>query len=184
MGAEEDAKLLFNQQPIPELATPYVDEESNWAHAHTSPSGLEYFHPQPQVMKSETAEGSAARSTLVAPSASSSTASRSPSPHPPDLYEYGTLNADQRTWRCAYPGCHSKAMFVRPCDLRKHFHRHSKNFFCRHEDCPQSREGGFSSKKDRARHETKHNPGVPCEWEGCDRIFSRLDNMRNHMNRS
>lgn len=48
--------------------------------------------------------------------------------------------------------------------------------------------GGFSSKKDRARHEAKHNPGIRCEWHGpngeeCARMFSRMDNMKDHVRR-
>ena len=47
---------------------------------------------------------------------------------------------------------------------------------------------GFSSKKDRARHEAKHNPRIMCEWineDGtqCDRRFSRVDNMKDHVRR-
>ena len=151
---------------------------------------------------------------LLSPAVHGGTPSRSRSPSPntsPDLQNYGTLNADHRTWRCSYPGCHSKAVFVRPCDLRKHFHRHEKKFFCRHDGCSQSEagarkaalatvkaqrpgedsasghsvgmSGGFSSKKDRARHEAKHNPGVECEWDGCERVFSRVDNMKDHFRR-
>jgi len=104
-------------------------------------------------------------------------------------------------WRCAYPGCTSRATFTRGCDLRKHYNRHSKHLFCRVEGCPQSEaiaaakagsdgqlSGGFSSKKDRARHEAKHNPGIRCEWRGpegeeCGRIFSRMDNMKDHVRR-
>jgi hypothetical protein len=229
MGQMGDAEMLFDQQMIvSELSTPYIDEEANWAHAHTSSAGFDYFHPLPHQVtnaayptltsssdfnfadltsasgpstyapstSSMSSTSSAYYSTTslsVPPSASSANNassssraafSRSPSPHSSDLYNFGTLNSDNRTWKCAYPGCHSKAIFVRPCDLRKHFHRHNKSFFCRHEGCPQAKEGGFSSKKDRARHESKHNPGVACEWEGCERIFSRVDNMRNHMQRS
>ena len=109
-----------------------------------------------------------------------------------------------QTWRCAYPGCTSRAMFTRGCDLRKHFNRHSKHLFCRVDGCPQSEAcavadssgrrgslsggGGFSSKKDRARHEAKHNPGIRCEWRGsegeeCGRVFSRMDNMKDHVRR-
>ena len=108
-----------------------------------------------------------------------------------------------QTWRCAYPGCTSRALFTRGCDLRKHFNRHSKHLFCRVEGCPQSAAssakdldgrrgsnfgGGFSSKKDRARHEAKHNPGIRCEWRGpegedCGRVFSRMDNMKDHVRR-
>lgn len=102
--------------------------------------------------------------------------SRSLSPSAPDLRAYGYPNKNG-TWTCAYPGCTSRAVFTRGCDLRKHHKRHTKSFFCRHEGCPQATGGGFSSKKDLARHEAKHNPGVMCEWQGCDRVFSRVDNM-------
>ena len=110
--------------------------------------------------------------------------SRSSSPNnPADLQNFGYLCADGKSWRCAHPGCTSHAVFTRGCDLRKHFRRHTKSLFCRHEYCPQSTEAGFSSKKDRDRHEAKHKPGTPCEWEGCDRIFSRVDNMKDHVRR-
>lgn len=102
--------------------------------------------------------------------------SRSLSPSSPDLRAFG-IPHNNGTWRCAYPGCTSKAVFSRRCDLRKHHKRHTKSFFCRHTDCPQSSGGGFSSKKDLARHEAKHNPDVGCDWDGCDRVFSRVDNM-------
>jgi hypothetical protein len=114
--------------------------------------------------------------------ASTSTGDRSPSmsrsmsPSSPDLRNYGYANKNG-TWSCAYPGCTSRAVFTRGCDLRKHHKRHTKSFFCRHEGCPQATGGGFSSKKDLARHEAKHNPGVLCDWDGCDRVFSRVDNM-------
>ncbi|ETI20484.1 hypothetical protein G647_08521 [Cladophialophora carrionii CBS 160.54] len=107
-----------------------------------------------------------------------------------------------QSWRCAYPGCTSRATFTRGCDLRKHYNRHSKHLFCRVDGCPQSEAaaaaraksadqplaGGFSSKKDRARHEAKHNPGIKCEWRGpegeeCGRVFSRMDNMKDHVRR-
>lgn len=108
--------------------------------------------------------------------------SRSLSPTSGNLENYGFPN-DDGSWRCAYPGCSSRNIFTRGCDLRKHYKRHSKHLFCRHDGCPQSSEGGFSSKKDRARHEAKHNPGVPCEWDGCGRVFSRVDNMKDHVRR-
>lgn len=81
--------------------------------------------------------------------------SRSASPNPADLHNFGFLLPDGKTWSCAYPNCTSQAAFIRGCDLRKHYRRHTKSLFCRHEECPQSREGGFSSRKDRERHESK-----------------------------
>lgn len=115
---------------------------------------------------------------------SSSQFSRSPSPgNPSDLQNFGYPLSDGRTWRCGYPGCTSQATFTRGCDLRKHFRRHTKSLFCRIEGCPQATEGGFSSRKDRDRHEAKHQPDIPCEWPGCDRVFSRVDNMKDHVRR-
>jgi hypothetical protein len=71
-----------------------------------------------------------------------------------------------------------------PADLRKHLNRHSKHLFCQVEGYPQSEAcsladsssqrgsasggGGFSSKKDRVRHEAKYR----CGW-----VFSRMDSM-------
>jgi hypothetical protein len=114
----------------------------------------------------------------------------------------GVHGGQSQSWRCAYPGCTSRATFTRGCDLRKHYNRHSKHLFCRVDGCPQSEaaaaarsksadqplSGGFSSKKDRARHEAKHNPGIKCEWRGpegeeCGRVFSRMDNMKDHVRR-
>ena len=110
-----------------------------------------------------------------------SSASRSPSPNPSELHNFGYPAPDGKSWRCAHPGCTSQATFTRGCDLRKHFRRHTKSLFCRHESCSQSQ--GFSSKKDRDRHEASHQPGVACEWRGCERIFSRVDNMKDHVRR-
>ena len=112
-----------------------------------------------------------------------SSGSRSPSPNPSELHNFGYLLADGKTWRCAHPGCTSQATFTRGCDLRKHFKRHTKFLFCRYENCAQSWENGFSSKKDRDRHENKHKPSVVCEWPDCDKIFSRVDNMKDHVKR-
>ena len=99
-----------------------------------------------------------------------------------DISYYGTPTGDG-TWRCSYPGCASRTVFHRGCDLRKHYKRHGRHFFCRHTGCPKSTSGGFSSRKDRGRHEAKHNPSIQCGWEGCPRIFSRVDNMRDHVRR-
>jgi hypothetical protein len=57
--------------------------------------------------------------------------SRSLSPTSPDLRAYGFPNKNG-TWNCSYPGCTSRAVFTRGCDLRKHHKRHTKSFFCRH----------------------------------------------------
>ena len=81
----------------------------------------------------------------------SSDTSRPTSPNPADLSNFGILLPDGRSWRCAYSGCTSQARFTRGCDLRKHYRRHTKSLFCPNEDCPQSKEGGFSSKKDLVR---------------------------------
>jgi len=109
--------------------------------------------------------------------------SRSTSPNPADLHNFGYPLPDGRSWRCGYAHCTSQAVFTRGCDLRKHFRRHTKSLYCRYEDCSQSREGGFSSKKDRDRHESKHAPKIHCTQRDCGRVFSRVDNMKDHVRR-
>ncbi|KAF4762070.1 hypothetical protein HAV15_006262 [Penicillium sp. str.  len=98
------------------------------------------------------------------------------------LAQYGILDGDG-LWRCAHPGCTSEARFRRGCDLRKHFNRHRKHWPCRHNGCSKSKQGSFSSKKDRNRHEGMHNPSIVCEYGGCERVFSRVDNMKDHVRR-
>lgn len=145
-------------------------------------------HTQDSSFLSPSPDSCSAMSTSPAPTVLSdfeSSSSRQPSSppfNPADLSRYG-IPAGDGVWRCAHPGCTSQALFRRGCDLRKHFNRHRKHLFCRHEGCPQSKQGGFSSKKDRARHEAKHNPGIVCEWDGCGRVFSRVDNMKDHVRR-
>lgn len=113
----------------------------------------------------------------------SSDGSRSVSPNPADLHNFGYLLPDGRSWRCAHSHCTSQAVFTRGCDLRKHFKRHTKSLYCQYEDCPQSREGGFSSKKDKDRHESRHAPKIHCTQSDCERVFSRVDNMKDHVRR-
>jgi hypothetical protein len=136
--------------------------------AHTTPINLESYRTTraPSPVSEASSLTSHAMSEL----------SRGASPDANEMSRWGTRNSSGN-WSCAWPGCTSRSTFNRGCDLRKHYKRHSKTLFCRHDGCPQSIEGGFSSKKDRARHEASHNPGVLCEWDGCERLFSRQDNM-------
>lgn len=159
---------------------PWLHQEEDALHSRNGPSTeiqcltFQPYEPEPQGVP-----------TFVPPLEEShhvSPSSSSPSLPPTDLQDYGTLNPDG-TWRCAYPSCTSRVLFTRGCDLRKHYKRHAKTLFCRHQGCPQSTNGGFSSKKDRARHEAKHDPDVKCERRGCGRVFSRVDNMRDHVRR-
>ncbi|KAF2149899.1 hypothetical protein K461DRAFT_35750 [Myriangium duriaei CBS 260.36] len=148
------------------------------------PPGHHFLHPA----ESGKIDTRVSRSTSLTSSASSmrynqaENFSRSTSPSAAEMANWGFRN-EHGTWSCAFPGCTSKSTFQRGCDLRKHYRRHTKTLFCRHNGCPQATEGGFSSKKDRARHEAKHNPQITCEWPGCDRLFSRLDNMKDHVRR-
>jgi hypothetical protein len=97
-----------------------------------------------------------------------------------------------RALSCPFRGCNSKLLFTRVCDLNKHYRQHFKRFFCRVEGCPMSEQAalsgkndgssiGFALKKDRLRHETSHNPSIRCEI--CGKVFSRADNMQNHIQR-
>ncbi|KAL4780191.1 hypothetical protein BJX76DRAFT_351197 [Aspergillus varians] len=139
------------------------------------------FTQSPSPTPSATGTG-----TTTLPSRTPSTSSSNTK----DLTLYGTPSPTHPgAWRCAYPNCTSPSLFRRGCDLRKHYNRHRKHLFCRHDGCPQANAqipgAGFSSKKDRDRHEAKHNPGIVCEWagEGCTRVFSRVDNMKDHVRR-
>ena len=119
--------LSYNQSPYSSVATS-LSPSASYA-AETWPNApWPALHPDDAEGLSET--------------------SRSTSPNPADLHNFGILLNDGRSWKCAYPGCTSQARFTRGCDLRKHYRRHTKTLFCRHEDCPQHTEGGFSSNKD------------------------------------
>ncbi|KAF5855010.1 hypothetical protein ETB97_010288 [Aspergillus alliaceus] len=97
--------------------------------------------------------------------------------------------------KCPFPGCKSTARFATPRDFRRHYRQHFKRFFCHYENCPQSApdphnpsKRGFATRKDRDRHEAKHKPEIRCQWrnqhgEQCTRVFSRMDNMRDHVRR-
>lgn len=195
-GEEEEARRLFLQDagaypPAAQPGMPYLPSqhwmpEFNPASAgiplQSSSQGLTHPSNYPADPWS-----SSSWSTLrpdAFDDGTSSQPSRSSSPgNPADLQNFGFPLSDGRSWRCAYPGCTSQAVFTRGCDLRKHFRRHTKSLFCRFDGCPQTTQPGFSSKKDRDRHEAKHAPGVTCEWEGCERLFSRVDNMKDHVRR-
>ncbi|OQO01639.1 hypothetical protein B0A48_12675 [Cryoendolithus antarcticus] len=84
---------------------------------------------------------------------------RSLSPDPCDSTRCGFVETSG-LWRCGWPGCTSPSRFERICDLRKHYKRHYKVLCCRYPGCPKAGKAGFSNKKDRARHEAKHNPEI------------------------
>ncbi|KAF9881675.1 hypothetical protein CkaCkLH20_00821 [Colletotrichum karsti] len=97
---------------------------------------------------------------------------------PADLHQMGYLDV-AGNWRCRYAGCCSSRVFLRACDLRKHFRGHAKYFFCTEKRCQQAGVG-FATRKDFQRHMGSHKPAVRCLHPDCDRIFSRKDNMREH----
>ena len=187
-----NAPLGGSSHPHHLSASPHFSHQSS----HNSSLSSMSRSPSPTIYQMPGSTSSGLRPTLRSNSTSSNSS----------LHAYGIPVTDpnsasgQPAWRCAYPGCTSRATFTRGCDLRKHYNRHSKHLFCRVDGCPQSQAaaasrstdgslmGGFSSKKDRARHEAKHNPGIKCEWKGpsgeeCGRIFSRMDNMKDHVRR-
>ncbi|KAK0928970.1 hypothetical protein LTR29_017194 [Friedmanniomyces endolithicus] len=158
------------------------DYGQNLVTAGPSSASVDYLSPEEAAQTRTSRATSFASNASSAPSLSQSDFSRSVSPSASEMAKWGYRN-ETRSWSCGYPGCASKSTFSRGCDLRKHYKRHTKTLFCRHEGCPQATSGGFSSKKDCARHEAKHNPKVACEWDGCDRLFSRVDNMKDHVRR-
>ncbi|KAF2815531.1 uncharacterized protein BDZ99DRAFT_516250 [Mytilinidion resinicola] len=58
-------------------------------------------------------------------------------------------------------------------------------FFCSYEDCPQSKDagGGFATRSQLERHNGVHDPSAKCVWRGCDRVFSQVHSMRDHIKR-
>lgn len=202
MGEEEEARRLFYSDPLNyppppghpayqgQQQVPIVPSQ-RWPPGYSSgPSNPQMGEHSFPVMQSSpyAAESYSTNSwSSLRPDDTediSSPVSRASSPgNPSDLQNFGYPLNDGVSWKCAYPGCTSQSVFTRGCDLRKHFRRHSKTLFCRHQGCPAATEGGFSSRKDRDRHEAKHRPDIPCEWRGCDRVFSRVDNMKDHVRR-
>ena len=194
-GEEEEARRLFLQDsgaypPTTHVGLPYLPSQHWVPEFNPSSAGvpLQPSHGLTAPTQYPTEPWSSSSWSNLRPDAfddgTSSQPSRSSSPgNPADLQNFGYPLSDGRSWRCAYPGCTSQAVFTRGCDLRKHFRRHTKSLFCRFEGCSQTAQPGFSSKKDRDRHEAKHAPGVSCEWQGCERVFSRVDNMKDHVRR-
>lgn len=202
LGEEEEARRLFYSDPLnhpPPPGHPAYQGPPNvpvvpcqrWPSTYGSGSSYTQY---PQYSLATAGPSSYATSSYSTGPWSSlhpddvddtfSQPSRSSSPgNPADLPNFGYPLGDGISWKCAYPGCTSPAVFTRGCDLRKHFRRHTKTLFCRHPGCSAGTEGGFSSRKDRDRHEAKHRPDIPCEWRGCDRVFSRVDNMKDHVRR-
>lgn len=86
--------------------------------------------------------------------------------------------------QCPYPSCSSKKLFKRQCDVDKHYRQHFRKYFCRFSGCQMPGQNGsnfpiaFATTKDRDRHETAHNPSIPCHY--CGKLFSRQDNLRDH----
>jgi hypothetical protein len=76
------------------------------------------------------------------------------------------LKTDRAPYFCRVPGCERAAQSQAQSDPAK----------------------GFGTAKDRARHEASHDPQVKCSWHTsgkghCSRVFSRVDNMRDHVKR-
>ena len=205
MGEEEEARCLFYSDPLnhpPPPGHPAYYSQPNastmssqaWSPTYSSSPSYPQSYTQPMATAAPFSPAYATSSYSTSSWSTlhpddveeddSSQISRSFSPgNPSDLQNFGYPLGDGTSWRCAYPGCTSTAIFTRGCDLRKHFRRHTKSHFCSVEGCSAAREGGFSSRKDRDRHEAKHRPNIACEWHGCDKVFSRVDNMKDHVRR-
>lgn len=173
---------------VPPIAQPYFHTaEPATQHTEASHAGSHTFHTfrvQPQPLAPALPTTSHNNLWPLNPSQALARQPRPPSPHSQEMLKYGSRNTDG-TWSCRYDKCTSHIRFRRKCDLRKHFLRHLTRYYCCYSDCNEAegRGSGFSSKKDCVRHEQKHDPKIVCEWETCTRVFSRRDNMRDHMKR-
>ena len=90
---------------------------------------------------------------------------------PEDLRQMGYIDSDGH-WRCRFETCKSDKVFLRVCDLRKHYRSHLRRHFCSEPACEWANVG-FSNSKDCRRHEQSHNPQFRCPAMNCDRIFGR-----------
>ncbi|KZL63801.1 c2h2 transcription factor [Colletotrichum incanum] len=168
---------------------PYLDTSSG-SMSHYGPShlvetsGSQMLTP-PQAHQTMTPAAPAAVQTPGWDMWSSSEGSQSPAEEreeevwePEDLRRMGYLDSNGN-WRCRFEGCRSSRVFVRACDLRKHFRGHDKYFFCTEKPCANAGVG-FATRKDYQRHIGSHRPTIKCPHPDCGRIFSRKDNMREH----
>lgn len=209
LGIRLDPRMLLfpltssinDTNPVEEWGLPHTSNGSHqnrtqYASSESSSTASQSFATSHTEHRSPSSEPTAcsAPSSLKSPQQRSLAAYGLPAPT--------TDTSAAQMWRCAYPGCTSKMIFSRGCDLRKHFKRHSRHLFCRIEGCLQSDIGataqaegcssgsphklGFSNARDRARHEAKHSPAIVCEWKNSDlmamslldlTLMSRLDLM-------
>lgn len=109
-------------------------------------------------------------------------------PDPPVRLDNNQGSGFEVALRCPHPSCSSKLLFTRRCDRDKHYRLHFRKFFCRITGCHMSHELkgtrsqiGFSTMKDRDRHEKGHNPSIVCPY--CGNLFSRNDNFQSHCQR-
>ncbi|KAL4776821.1 hypothetical protein BDW60DRAFT_202923 [Aspergillus nidulans var. acristatus] len=192
-ASHHQPQIYQDTLPSPDM-DPDFDFDLDLDQGSFSSPSPSYHHIHYQTRRSDPSQNrDHSQSHTQSPSRTPSTTSASSThnnTNSKDLSLYGIPSPTHPgSWRCAYPSCSSPSLFRRGCDLRKHYNRHRKHLFCRHDGCPQSNPqtpgAGFSSKKDRDRHEAKHNPGIVCEWagEGCTRVFSRVDNMKDHVRR-
>ncbi|KAJ5382780.1 hypothetical protein N7517_000691 [Penicillium concentricum] len=156
-----------------------------------NPADLSHLDPNFDLLWSQINEdglystvGSSELPSLYAPTSLAPPSEASLQPwKPSDIYEIGYQD-NNGDWRCNYSGCLSNHVFLRACDLRKHYRSHQKTYFCEEQDCEWSKIG-FSSSKDCQRHMRSHRPMIKCsaaESLGCERVFSRIvliyeDNM-------
>ncbi|KAJ6116122.1 C2H2 transcription factor [Penicillium sp. IBT 18751x] len=58
-----------------------------------------------------------------------------------------------------------------------------KLYFCRFKGCSRASRNGFSSRRTRDRHYAMHSSRIACEREGCSRLFTHVESMKNHVER-
>ena len=107
-------------------------------------------------------------------------------------------------WRCGFATFKSRTIYIRIAELRKHYWRRFSIFLCGFPRCPESEQivvrskagdrdplasSVFSSRKDWSCHKAMHDLHVKCsfygeEENGCRRLSSRKDNMKDHGHRT
>jgi hypothetical protein len=176
LAVDEDPFADFDKRFYYDFQTKAYSEIAGYDEASYIPDTSIPEHQEPQLPSSQFPQPTSLGGSpdLAADEDASTNTSKSQNPTqwvPEDINQIGYQDED-RNWRCKYSGCISNQVFIRACDLRKHFRAHQKLFFCDHFDCPQF-EMGFSSSKYLQRHRNSHSPQIQCEELGCDRVFSR-----------
>jgi hypothetical protein len=115
--------LFTNIAPLPELPSSAPVIDFNLELPTSIPTTINYSHvpiPIIEQPRLELKQPLASKSILSLPETDADEAWE-----PADIHQIGYRD-DAGNWRCAFAGCQSSRIFVRACDLRKHYRGHER----------------------------------------------------------